>query len=277
MMNLLDYRVREVDLVYDLEFVETGKKIEIDFNELKSVNMKRVEICQGQNVFAVMVIHTGGKLGVWREGDEKWTTLHDGRQRSNYEDIICHKGRFYAVDCTGFTVVVDPFTLTMVEITPQMYPWGSRICGRFKHLVQASGNLFLVEKILDLDHDDLGDSDDDDEIQYPVSVAVYKLNEDKHIWISVDKIGDFSFFIGEFGSRSFAVSTQEFCGCPKNTVYCTEDCFTGAKDDFPGCDVGIYDLEEDKVMALSAFPHGGSKIFWPPPSWLKEVPGISKN
>lgn len=271
-LNLLDYRVDEISKAYGLEFVQQGKAPELDFNELKSTTMIRKVVTSSnlENIgdgFAVMALHTGGKLGVWRMGDKKWNNINDNRERSHYSDIVYDKGKFYALDFTGLVVSVDPATLKLTELSPVRsfrYEYG----GQTKYLLKSFGDLFRIDQC-DLDDIDLCVYSSDSDDSGPVRVIVYKLDEEKRDWVQMEGLDDRVLFAGD--DVSFSVLAKDFEGCKRNCVYYRDDTFSEENEDHPGFDVGIFCLEDGTSGPLSKFP-GYSKIFWPPPTWLKSNP-----
>ncbi|XP_031287348.1 F-box protein SKIP23-like [Pistacia vera] len=208
-----------------------------------------------------MGIYTGGKLGVWRKGDEEWTTINFGSDRIFFEDVVYHNDKFYALTSMGHAITVDLKSLKVSEVSG---PMGN---GNYKYLVPSCKELFFIDKPFFEDFIQCGFEDDSDERSYPVSLNVFKLDEENHVWFPVmNDLEDRVLFCSS--DCSFSISAKEFAGCKKNCVYFTDDSFDKGRDDHPGWDAGIYDLEDDTVGALSDFPEY-SKIFWPPPVWLK--------
>ena len=275
-LNLLDYKVSEVSKSYGLEFVAVEKNPdEYEFNELKSINIKKVVVSDSKKGedFAVMAVHTGKKLGVWKMGDKKWTNIDDGRERAYYDDIAYYKGKFYAVDITGLAISVDASTLKTKKVALPMSPNGFGHGGQVKYLVKSPEELFMVDRYYDVGIEMFGElcgDSDNDGGDFPFYLGVYKLNEEECQWVQVDSLGDLALFVGD--DCSFCVSVKEYVGCKGNCVYFTDDSFgVDERDDYPGNDSGLFDLEEFTASPLRGFP-GYSKIFWPPPTWLKTKP-----
>ncbi|KAF2312476.1 hypothetical protein GH714_034809 [Hevea brasiliensis] len=194
-LNFLDYRVDETSKAHGLKFVDQGKAPELDFNELKSTTMIK-KVVTSSNLdkigdgFAIMALHTAGKLGVWRMGDTEWHNINDNRERSHYYDIVYHKWKFYALDFTGLVLSVDPATLKLTEFSPVMY-----------------GSCY--------------------------GYGVYKLDEEKHDWVQMEGLDNRVLFVGD--------------------------------------DRSLFWRKDGTYGPLAKFP-GYSKIFWPPPTWLKSKP-----
>lgn len=263
-LNTLNFRVREVGKAYGLRFFDVRGKPITSF-EFKSILIKKVIMFSKGDEYGLMMIHIRGRLALWRLGEEKWSLIDDGAEKSHFDDVIYYKGRFYAIDYKGRIVVIDADSLKATELASPVH--GSR--GTHKHFVESFGELFLVDKYLD-DELQIFCNDYSDIVadvpDYPVHFEVFKFIEEEQKWDWVSDIGDRVLFVG--GDRTFSLSSTDFPGFKGNCVYFTQDCFCEEDDDRPGFDAGIFDLEERIAGPLSAFP-GYSKIFWPPPAWLR--------
>ncbi|GMY11129.1 F-box protein SKIP23-like [Fagus crenata] len=278
-LNLLDYRVSEVSKAYELQFVAVGKNPDTAvFNELKSIVIKKVAVSDSKKDknFTVMAVHTAGKLGVWKMGDKKWTNIDgiDGSERAHYDDIAYYKDKFYAVDIMGLAISVDASTLKIKKVALPM-PCSGFHGAQFKYLVKSPKELFMVNKYFGVEmnmfeDEGVGFDSDSDGGDFPFYLKVYKLNEEGCEWVQVESLGDLALFVGD--DCCFCVSAKEYVGCKGNCVYFAQDLFSqGGRDDFPGYDTGLFDLEDCTAFPLSTF-HGYSKLFWPPPTWLKTKP-----
>ena len=263
-LNTLNFRVREVGKAYGLRFFDVRGKPITRF-EFKSILIKKVIMFSKGDEYGLMMIHIRGRLALWRLGEEKWSLIDDGAEKSHFDDVIYYKGRFYAIDYKGRIVVIDADSLKATELASPVH--GSR--GTHKHFVESFGELFLVDKYLD-DELQIFCNDYSDIVadvpDYPVHFEVFKFIEEEQKWDWVSDIGDRVLFVGD--DRTFSLSSTDFPGFKGNCVYFTQDCFCEEDDDRPGFDAGIFDLEERIAGPLSAFP-GYSKIFWPPPAWLR--------
>ncbi|XP_058008116.1 F-box protein SKIP23-like [Hevea brasiliensis] len=233
-------------------------------------------------------------------GYKEWSAINDNRERclcddiddddgegSGYDDIVYHNGKFYVLDKTGLLVSVDPVTLEITEFSSVTCGSGYG-CGG---LVKSYGNLFRIDKFADkfftshsilvifvsstplygqfpkfrADDYDFDYSSDSDEEDFPIPFTVYKLDEEKRDWVQVEELGDSVLFIGE--GVSFSVSGKGSRGCKTNCVYYINNSYL-EEFVYPGCDAGIFSLEDGASGALSGFPSYFS-IFWPPRDWLK--------
>nr|XP_023890191.1 F-box protein SKIP23-like [Quercus suber] len=304
-LNLLDYKDSEVSKVCGLEFIAVGKNLDeiefVGFHFIKinliwiffqqqqtqahklysprrpysrassKTRIRKVVVSDSKKDqdFAVMAVHTGAKLGVWKMGDKKWTNIDDGRERALYDDAVYYKGKFYAVDITGLAISVDS-SMKIKKVVHPLPRFGFGHGGQFKYLVKSPDELFLVDKYYDVEREMFEDERldfDSESSDFPLYLMVYKLNEEECEWVKVESLGDLALFVGD--DCSFCVSVNDYVGCKANCVYFTEDSFSkGGRDDYPGYDTGLFDLEDGTASPLSAFP-GYSKVFWPPSTWLK--------
>ncbi|XP_050240770.1 putative F-box protein At5g60060 [Quercus robur] len=208
-----------------------------------------------ESILNVMAVHIGAKLGVWKMGDKKWTNIDDGRESALYDDAVYYKGKFYAVDITGLAISVDS-SMKIKKVTHPLPRFGFGHGGQFKYLVKSPNELFLVDKDYDVEREMFEDErvdSDSDSSDFPLYLMVYKLNEEECEWVKVKSLGDLALFVGD--DCSFCVSVKDYVGCKANCVYFTEDSFSkGGRDDYPGYDTGLFDLEDGTASPLSAFP-----------------------
>eukprot|EP00261_Vitis_vinifera_P017245 XP_010646838.1 PREDICTED: F-box protein SKIP23-like [Vitis vinifera] len=259
-LNTLDFRVREVGKTYGLRFFDVRGKPITRF-EFKSILIKKVIMFSKGDEYGLMMIRFRGGLALWRLGEKKWSLIDDGAEKSHFDDVIYYKGRFYAIDYIGRIVVIDVDSLKATELASPVH--GSR--GNHRHFVESFGELFLVDKYVVTfcnNYSDIVSVVPD----YPVHFEVFKFIEEEQKWDWVSDIGDRVLFVDD--DRTFSLSSTDFPGFKGNCVYFTEYCFCEEDYDRPGFEAGIFDLEQRIARPLSAFP-GYSKIFWPPPVWLR--------
>lgn len=246
-LNLFNFKVSAISKAYGLQYVGRPNEPPTEFNELKSISIKKVVTSSsGSGEYAIMAIHTAGKLGYIKLGDKEWSIINDGHSRSHYDDIAYHKGKFYALDFTGRVLVIDS-PLKFSEIANPLR--GSLHGGRYLKLVESCGDLFLV------DRSERG----------RIKFVVYKLVNDKNCWVEVKNLGGRAFFLGD--DCTFSLSAKDLSGCKENCIYFNEMDILEDDGDYPGYDAGIFDLKDSKTRRLSSVA-GYSQIFWPPPTWL---------
>ncbi|KAF7829019.1 F-box protein SKIP23-like [Senna tora] len=280
-LNLLDYKISEVTKLYRLEFGEITCGLAYHVNEIKSTYASKVALCYEGGAFAIMALHSSGQLSFWKMGDKEWTRIDDDRHGVHYDDVLYRKGKFYAVESSGFTVMID-LSLNISQVAPAIslsaYDEAAISLSAYdedgeqrKHLVNCLDDLFLLDKNLGLDDFD-SDGDDDCVSGY---FQVYKLNEEMQKWIQVKSLEDRVIFVGNV-ECIFSVSAKEFPGCKKNCIYfdqpsldmkCDHPPSFAAKCDHPGFSAALFDMEESSASVLSAV-YGYSGLFWPPPPWI---------
>ncbi|KAG5253971.1 F-box protein [Salix suchowensis] len=247
-LNLLDYRVKEISKGYYVEFVEQGRAPypSIFVNEMKScISIKQVAVSSsfdkiGDDGFVVLVIYNGGKLALWRMGDEKWSTVNDILEGHVYDSVAYSNGMFFAIAVDGLTISIDPSkaSFEIMEVAPAKPRSGFGHGDTFKYLVKWFSDLFLIEKY----HEDLFYwSESDDEDDYHIKFKIYKMNDENVV-----------LFLGD--ACSFFVWAKDYAWWKGNCICFLDYLFMGSGSDGPG--------------RLSKFS-SCSKLFWPPPSWLK--------
>ncbi|MCL7039731.1 hypothetical protein MKW94_008355 [Papaver nudicaule] len=223
------------------------------------------------NDYVIMTIHVSGKLAVFKSVDNSWTVIDEFT--SPYDDVICYKGGFYAVDTNGRAVVVNP-SLIISEIACPIYG------GDLKCLVESDGELLMVDRYLStgLDEEPGNDHNDDPLVansdlyitESTVSFKVYKLNQELQTWEESKSLDDRVLFLGD--NCSFSASARDFSGCEGNCIYYT-DKFVRSSNEEDGAfatDIGVFNLENGNIGPLASNP-GCSQLFWPPPAWVSNA------
>ncbi|KAK1589101.1 hypothetical protein Q3G72_030507 [Acer saccharum] len=217
-LNLLDYRVKEISKRYGYNN-QVRKELlyrcdPMEFMLIDSVFTKVVVSKCFDNMddeFVIMAKHQH-KLIVWRIGDKSWNTIKFGdHDSSRVLDIIYHKGKFYVVDNTGLTVVVNSKTLCLTEIVApiQNYKWDSIF------FMESCNELFLIVVRLFLVSYGSGYGPLKN-TKYDLNV--FKLNDKMCGWDQVEEDGlkGSVFFVGD--DCSFSTSVKDLSGCEVNCV-----------------------------------------------------------
>ncbi|XP_026393994.1 F-box protein SKIP23-like isoform X1 [Papaver somniferum] len=221
--------------------------------------------------YAIMTIHVSGKLAVFRSIDNSWAIIDEFI--SPFDDVVCYKGGFYAVDSRGRAVVVNP-SLTISEIAHPIYG------GDLKCLVESDGELLMVDRYLStgLDEEPGNDHNDDPLValsdlcitESTVCFKVYKLNQDLQTWVELKSLDDCVLFLGD--NCSFSASAHEFSGSKGSCIYYT-DKFARSSNEEDGTfatDIGVFNLESGNIAPLVS-NSGCSQLFWPPPAWVSNI------
>ncbi|KAI7740271.1 hypothetical protein M8C21_001361 [Ambrosia artemisiifolia] len=272
-LNLLNVRVMELGQEYALQYISYRPNAN-SIGDSVSLYMEKVAFCNvGMDGFVLLTIHVSGKLALLRKGERVWNVINDLREP--YDDVVFFDGEFYAVDSTGRTVVVD-WERKVVNVVA-----GSVFGGDKKFLVECDGELFMVDKYLNVVPENDDDDDEDEEgnnefyedldcfmSERTVKLEVYKLDREEGRWDEVKDLGDRMLFLGD--NCGFSASALEFPGCKGNCVFFTEQ---NREDDglVKSRGVGVFDLESGSIGDVSN-DSGYSQLFWPPPRWLHSDP-----
>ncbi|XP_031277192.1 F-box protein At2g17036-like [Pistacia vera] len=158
-LNLLDYRLKEITTAYGLLQYPIFQKIVVSLDE-----------------FEIMTLFSGGKLGVYRKGDEEWTYIDFSVDGIFFEDIVYHMEKFYVLGSKGLTITVDSKSLDISQVAAPV-PTAN---GFNKYLIKSLEDLFFVDKSEFDNCLEKGGSK-----SYPIHLNVLKLDEEKREWIRV--------------------------------------------------------------------------------------------
>ncbi|CAN8252672.1 unnamed protein product [Cochlearia groenlandica] len=191
-----EFRVRSIRKAYRLEHANNNNGGET--SRFWSLSSDKVVVLSSKEASfsSIMAIHSGGKLGFLRIGDEdeRWRILDDSWNKI-YEDIISYGGEesCVVVDDKGKTVIYD-VGFEVKELADGLEGGG----GHKKHLVEYSGEVLLVDKyVRHIWSEEKTES-------LSVEFRVYKLKREDKRWEVVRELrGDLALFIGE--DCSFAV------------------------------------------------------------------------
>lgn len=105
-------------------------------------------------------------------------------------DYIQFERRFYAVDASGNTVCVEPFSKTSFMVAREMENEGISSC--YRYLVESSGNLLLVE-VKRSGYMYLMDA-----LTTKFSSEVFLLDRERKRWNRLEGLGDGILFVGRY-------------------------------------------------------------------------------
>ncbi|KAH7852498.1 hypothetical protein Vadar_025557 [Vaccinium darrowii] len=292
-LNLLDVGIVEIGKAHCLKFVDGRKKkqvekkdcpkfrprtmeeVQAEYQETYSTYIKKVAVSPVD--FGIIAINSGRLCFFKLGGDQKWILIDSSNDR--YHDIVYRKGKYYAVDYRGRTVVIDGADLKKkVKVTASPLP-GLGAC-QFTRLVESGDDLFLVDRYLDPGHESvtsigavtMGMVTEERHPGMPNYFNVYKLDEENKQWQLVDDLNHQVFFLGD--DYLFSVSAQDFPGLKGNCIYFS-DCMFRARNEKEAnigksCVLtGVYNLKDRRCGPLAMFPDHWP-IFSPPPAWLKK-------
>ncbi|KAH9710717.1 F-box protein SKIP23 [Citrus sinensis] len=262
-LNMLDYEVKELAQDFELEVVDKDEnKVDETYFLIKKVVVSED--------FEIMAMHDSGKVSVWRKGDINWTSIRldlgNNCMENSFEDIIYYKKKFYVTNRRGVTLYVDCKTLTvMFAATPDPL---RGLSDGLNYLVKSDKHLYLLVKCwirMYLCRDNKPYLK-----LHPTRFQLLKLDEEKNMWVDFDLISENRvFFVGEGCCFSVGIGVGEFAGTLKrNCVYFSDSAFANSDDVYPGWTSAVFDFDDYEVWRFSKFP-SHSRIFWPPPAWIK--------
>ncbi|KAJ4830866.1 hypothetical protein Tsubulata_033962 [Turnera subulata] len=260
-LDLRDFQVREICKAYTLEFVNQNGGSSYDRDIKVAVSSCFSEIGDGFTVMALK--KEGNLLGIWRMGDDKWSfdigPALEMIPRMCFHGIAYHKGKFYVVDEDGGTSTFDPVSL---EIRHQVVP-REYISSADKYLVQAFGDLFLVAYTCSVP---------DVLLLMHVGFRVRKLDEQRGRWVREESgLKDRLLFVTP--DWLGLVLAKDFPGYKGNCVYFVHHLpIVSGYNHLPRS--SLLDPDPGSVRFLCGFPCC-SKLFWPPPTWLRKNPSTS--
>ncbi|CAJ2639133.1 unnamed protein product [Trifolium pratense] len=187
-----------------------------------------------------------------RDYDERWTPISSS---TYYGDICVFKGRIYAVNIFGRTVVVGPSELTVQLPAQPSDPVSNKL------LVESEGKLLLVElceSFPDFFGIDLFQLDEK-EIKW---VRLMDFDEKKNEWVKLRDIGDRVLFLGS--GCSFSAYASEL-GLPiGNCVVFFDDSVLCVGN--LNCGNCIFHLDQDRLSPASEYPEYLNLFL--PPEWI---------
>ncbi|KAJ3700154.1 hypothetical protein LUZ61_003859 [Rhynchospora tenuis] len=208
--------------------------------------------------FTMLVLYSTNfvQVAFWRPGESSWRCVPG---KHFIVDAIFFRGNFYFAGCKNLCMLSDLESNPTMELVMPLFNSGIR------YLVDFMGELLLVERHITF----LGDKYDPHVVTERFTVD--KLNLEGRSSSECKEIGDYAIFLGARCS-GYAVDSQLFPGCKRNSIYFTDMMFK-VNPDVYGCDdLGIYDFTTDTIE-----PYYPAEIFHPftqPPTWL--TPTIHK-
>ncbi|KAL6131712.1 hypothetical protein ACLB2K_070086 [Fragaria x ananassa] len=204
--NLLDFRVFELARVYRL-YSSKGNIVSNCKAAMSLTNNDRPELMilattktLDSNLYELEAGLHRCNLGF----DDRCTKLtYDPVTNSDkLVDIICHRGKFYAVAENGRAIVIDPSS-SLPEPVTIADPVSDGVYARMMKLIESSGELLLVET-------------------RPVSngfpAKVFKLNTYEKRWVKIEHLkGRQVLFVGD--EWCFSMSSRKYPGLMHDCIY----------------------------------------------------------
>ncbi|KAJ4841927.1 hypothetical protein Tsubulata_047484, partial [Turnera subulata] len=259
-LDLRDYKVSEIRKAYTLMCVDRRGKTSYDRDIKVAVSSCFSEIGVG---FMVMALKKEENLlGIWRIGDDRWNFDIGpalGVIPRKCFSIAYHSEKFYALDDDGGTSTFDPVSF---EIGRHVVPQ-ALFSLKEKHLVQAFGDLYLVA---------CNCSGRDFLQLMGIGFMVRKLDEQRWRWVQVEDVLKQCLLLVTPDWLAM-VSAKDVPGYEGNCVYHVHHTSIAS-----GCGHLLSSSlvpDPARVRILCGYPCC-SKLFWPPPTWLRENSFISR-
>ncbi|MBA0649520.1 hypothetical protein Goklo_017076, partial [Gossypium klotzschianum] len=184
-------------------------------------------------------------LALLKSGENEWTVLEN---MHGIQDIITSNNKFYAIEQSGGTIIVDQF----FSVGFIQHAVGSPTDRKF--LVESSGNLLIVEMIF------LENSESN------AGFRIFKLDEENQKWDEIKSLGDQILILGLH--QVVSASAYEFhWGDQGNLIFYSID---GNVEDRV---MYVFDLEKGISIPLENCPVY-CNLFWPLPVWLNSSKSV---
>ncbi|KAJ4835457.1 hypothetical protein Tsubulata_033817 [Turnera subulata] len=252
-LDLRDYQVREICTTYRLCIRENYRDPCAFSGEYFDFECFR----ETEGGFMGLVLEYGGGLYAWKMGGKEWTEISVTLEEDFHSYIVgYHKGKFFVVSKTGWTLTVDPISLETKEVAHEMQQHRVLL---HRYLVGSSEDLFLVEREYV-----------DDEVSCGYEFSVSKLDEHKGVWVLEEgELKDHVLFIA-YNNWSALVPAKHLPGYLRNCVYFADYDLSGCCD-HPSSYFQVAEIRGGLQEGWQLCPRTKcSKLFWPPPTWLKK-------
>ncbi|XP_006281434.2 putative F-box protein At5g60060, partial [Capsella rubella] len=200
-IDLQEFHVRLVRRAYRMEYANNGGG---EMSCFWSLSSEKVVIFSSGECSAIMAIHSGGKLGYLKSGDEERWRILDNSWNVIYEDILLYREESYCivVDDKGKTVIYD-VDFKVSDLADGLVGGG----GHKKHLVEyPGGEVLLVDKYVK--HVWCKSENSKSAVEF----RVYKLKREEKRWEEVRELGDVALFIGDDCSFSVQIPAGDSAG-----------------------------------------------------------------
>nr|GMD40229.1 F-box protein At2g26160-like [Ipomoea batatas] len=198
--------------------------------------------------FVVLAIYSDNeKMAILKGGSHTWTPLECCP--GYVDDAICFRGIVYIVSSLGEIVICDcqGSVLQNIILTP-LVDEVAKTNFISAYLVELDGQIYVLCRFM---------SDTRNTAGTPFRpymrtrrFDVYKLDLGNGKWYEVvESLGNWSIFVGT--NYSFSICTNEHPECESNCIYFTDD-YSGVSHNTPtGYDMGVYNLETQKIQWLA--------------------------
>ncbi|CAH8360006.1 unnamed protein product [Eruca vesicaria subsp. sativa] len=203
------------------------------------------------NEFMILGKLSFNRPAAYRSINGRWTEL-EITPNGHLEAILSYKNKFYAIDRTGITIVVEP--------TLEVSTW-SRPCDktRLRWLVKSGDKVLLVEMCTESWSDFRIPNIREKKIWFEIS----ELDEENNNWIQVEDIDGRVLFLEQFCSISCLVT--EIQGFRANSIIFMD--LWGVNNTSKHEGILVYEFNEQGVRSLADIPEY-VELFPSPPGWI---------
>lgn len=262
--NVTSFEPSEIGKEYTLKTSE-GEVYTCNSKEMRDSFIKKAIFSSSpsnENIdyYALAILNQTGDLAYCKKGDDCWKFIEDAN--SFCEDVVFHKGCFYAVSKHGTIAICD---ITGASPNVSYIETPRQVCGDMQYLVIWKDELLLVTRYMEVKF--YMDQNKVDIVYKTTDFRVFKLISNGPKWESVSGLDGCALFLGENSSMAFSAS--DFPCCKGNSIYFTDDYSEWNYDGANGVhDLGIYDLENCSVVGLPGYEKLSNGRRWPPPIWI---------
>ncbi|KAK7284473.1 hypothetical protein RJT34_19219 [Clitoria ternatea] len=270
--SVIKYQPDVQDEEYVLRYPRLG--MASSSRDMQRLFEKIIFSCSPNNVKEFMAVAIHGefeRLAFYRFGDDRWTDIDPTtiELRGNYEDMICHEGKVYAIDFSAYFYEFDMKTSHGGKRNVPL-PIGFILPYHSSHkkylAVHPDGNLLLV--VRHFQHYSKGKVcvEEEENDNYKTSrFDMYKLDASANRWSKEFSLGDHVLVIG-LNSAVLMPSFLDHKGnCMRNTIYYNDNMWELQHHlHYGGHDVGVFNLENR--ISNQIFPN--AFVCRPPPIWI---------
>ncbi|KAF8049704.1 hypothetical protein N665_2142s0007 [Sinapis alba] len=204
------------------------------------------------NKFTILGKLSFESLAMYSSVDECWTELEIDIYYP--QGIVSYKGKFYAIDRPGRTIVVEPTTLE-VNTFQRSRP---RDKIRRRWLIKSADKLLLVEMYIKRGYDLYEEKED--KIWFEIS----KLDEKRNNWEQVEDLEDHVLFLDNY--CSFSCLATEIPGFRANSIVFLD--MWGTSDNLQVQErILVFEFSEHGIRSLID-KHEYVQLFGTPPGWV---------
>lgn len=229
----------------------------LDPEDLRHVSIRKAVISSSPNssdCVVVVIYSEFSRLGFARPGDRAWTPIECTECT---EEVAFFNGNMFALTEKGHLFLCDLFCTPPSKsdyvVQPPLDDYAE-----VRYLVDLDGALHMISRFRD-------PANADYESYYCLTIdfVCYKLEVGTGKWIELSSLGSWCVFVGR--NSSFALRASDYPQLRPNCIYFTDD-YREGYDASGGCDIGIFDYEDESVYPFPVSQDLLSSIC--PPLWV---------